>query len=121
DVATCAGWKTDWVGHKPGSQGQPGIERAPRDIRTGNDGLVQEAKRELSGGSRRSARTSGRKQAQARPGRCGNGSCCGRKVLEIGASKHEPKAEEPNRSPGSGRPPAPNGRGGSRSNDPPPH
>jgi anti-sigma regulatory factor (Ser/Thr protein kinase) len=46
-VATRSRWKADWVDHKPGPQRQPRIERAPCDIGTGNDGLVQEAQRKL--------------------------------------------------------------------------
>src|SRR5262249_55486187 len=92
-------WKADRIGHEARAQRQPRIEHAPRDVHSGDYGLVEESESKQGQRERRRKPTTGGQQVQAGPRRGNHRDRAGRKVEQAGACKHQPECEEQSRSP----------------------
>jgi hypothetical protein len=93
------------VDHEARPQRQAGIERAPGDIPSRDEGLAEETQCEDGKCGRRDRGRDRRQQAQTRPGRCRYRYDAGRTVGRIGAAdEDQPEPEKRRQPPQDGQP-----------------
>src|SRR5262245_17489127 len=82
------------VSHEARAQRQPWIERAPRDIGSGDDGLHEEASRESRKGRELWPASARRQEAHARPRREDSRYRAGDEIARARVREEQPESEE---------------------------